>query len=74
MLARLVLLGVMALATLPFPHPRQEQANGIRILLARVPLSDDITDLTVTANGLELNPNVLGAHDAGRAGQLHDNP
>jgi hypothetical protein len=25
------------------------------------------------ANGIELNPNVLGANDAGRAAQLRDN-
>jgi hypothetical protein len=48
MLARTVLVGVMALTTLPFHHTPQEQANPVRTLLAPAPLSDEITALTVS--------------------------
>jgi hypothetical protein len=48
MLARQMLIAVMALATLPYPHAPQEQANPVRTLLAPAPLSDEITALTVT--------------------------
>jgi hypothetical protein len=48
MFTRSILIGVMALTTLPHHHSLQEQANPVRTLLAPAPLSDEITALTVT--------------------------
>jgi hypothetical protein len=48
MLARQVLIGVMALGSLPV-SPTQSARAATRVLLAPAPLSDEITALTVTA-------------------------
>jgi hypothetical protein len=48
MLARQVLIGVMALGSLPV-SPTQSAQAATRVLLAPAPLSDEITELTVTA-------------------------
>jgi hypothetical protein len=48
MLARSILIGVMALAAVPSSSGRQVPEPTVRLLLAAAPFSDEITALTVT--------------------------